>query len=84
MRKSFKKFQPKIINYRSYKTFSNEAYRETLINNLSKENFIINDNGFKRFCEISLDSLEKHAPRKKNMVEVIKCRSSIKNFQKQL
>ena len=65
MRKSFKKFQPKIINYRSYKTFSNEAYRETLINNLSKENFIINDKGFKRFCEISLDSLEKHAPSKK-------------------
>ena len=65
MRKSFKKFQPKIINYRSYKTFSNEAYRETLINNLSKENFIINDIGFKRFCEISLDSLEKYAPRKK-------------------
>ena len=65
MRKSFKKFQPKIINYRSYKTFLNEAYRETLINNLSKENFIINDNGFKRFCEISLDSLERHAPRKK-------------------
>ena len=64
MRKSFKKFQPKIINYRSYKTFSNEAYRETLINNLSKENFTINDNGFERFCEISLDSL-KHAPCKK-------------------
>ena len=65
MRKSFKKFQPKIINYRSYKTFSNEAYRETLIKNLSKENFAINDNGFERFCEISLNSLEKHAPRKK-------------------
>ena len=32
---------------------------------MSKENFIINDNGFKSFCEISLDSLEKHAPRKK-------------------
>ena len=35
MRKSFKKYLPKIINYRTYKNFSNEIYRETLINNLS-------------------------------------------------
>ena len=65
IRKSFKKYQPKIINYRSYKNFSNEKYRETLINNLSKENFINNDDGFQRFCHISLDALNKHAPRKK-------------------
>ena len=65
MRKSFKKYQPKIMNYRSYKNFSNEKYRETLINNLSKENFINNDDGFQRFCHISLDALNKHAPRKK-------------------
>ena len=65
MRKSFKKYQPKIINYRSYKNFSNEKYRETLINNLSKENFINNDDGFQRSCHISLDALNKHAPHKK-------------------
>ena len=33
MRKSFKKYQPKTINYRSYKNFSNEKYRKTLMNN---------------------------------------------------
>ena len=65
LRKSFKKFQPKLIKYRSYKTFSNEAYRETLRNNLSKENFINNDDGFQRFCDISLNALNKHAPCKK-------------------
>ena len=65
MRKSFKKFQPKIINYRSYKHFRNEAFRETLLKNLSQENFVNNDNGFQRFCSISLNSLEKHAPSKK-------------------
>ena len=65
MRKSFKKYQPKTINYRAYKMFSNEKYKETLINNLSKENFINKDNGFKRFCHISLDALNKHASRKK-------------------
>ena len=35
---------------------------------MSKENFAINDDGFRRFCEISLDSLDKHAPRKKKYV----------------
>ena len=64
MRKGFKKYQPKIINYRSYNNFSNEKYRETLTNNLSNKNFI-NDDGFRRFCHISLDALNKHAPRKK-------------------
>ena len=64
-RKTFKKYQPKTINYSSNKNFSNEKYRETLINNLSKENFINNDDGFQRFCHISLDALNKHAPRKK-------------------
>ena len=54
MRKSFKKYQPKIIIYRSYKNSSNEKDREMLINNLSKENFINNDDGFQRFCHISL------------------------------
>ena len=39
--------------------------RETLINNLSKENFNNNDDGFHRFCHISLETLNKHAPRKK-------------------
>ena len=65
MRKSFKKYQPKIITYRSYKNSSNEKDREMLINNLSKENFINNDDGFQRSCHISLDALNKHAPRKK-------------------
>ena len=46
MRKSFKKYQPKTRNYRSYKNIFNEKYRETFINNLSKENLINNDYRF--------------------------------------
>ena len=64
MKKSFKKYQPKRINYRSYKIFSNEKYKETLNENLFKENFVNNDDGFQRFCHISLDASHKHAPRK--------------------
>ena len=84
MRKSLKKHQPKTISYRSYKGFSNEKYRDTLINNLSKENFINNDDGFQRFCHISLDALNKHVHVRRSMLKVIKCPSSIKNYRKQL
>ena len=65
MRKSFKKYQPKKINYSLYETFSNEKYGETLINNSSKENFINNDDGFQRFCHISVDASNKYAKGKK-------------------
>ena len=65
MRKSFQKYQPSIISYRSYKKFSNAAFRETLIKKLSTGNFVSNENGFERFCDISLETLNKHAPYKK-------------------
>ena len=45
MRKSFKKYQPSIISYRSYKNFSDAAFRETLIEQLSNDNLVNNDNG---------------------------------------
>ena len=32
---------------------------------MSKDNFSNNDDGFQRFCDISLDALNKHTPRKK-------------------
>ena len=76
MKKGFKKFQPKIINYKSYNYFSNEAYWESLINKLTQENFVNNDDGFQIFCNISLAHLNKYAPcKKKNMFKVIKCLS---------
>ena len=61
MGKGFTEFQPIIINYRSDMYFSNEAYRESLINKLSVENFINNGDGFHRFCDINLTALIKHA-----------------------
>ena len=66
MKKSFKIIQPRIINYRSYKHFSNDTFRKDLIDKLSNEKFVINDDGLKRFCELSVSILNKHAPRKKS------------------
>ena len=45
MRKIFKKLKPRTINYRCYKYFSNEAYRDSLLNELSKEVFVNNGDG---------------------------------------
>ena len=64
-KKSFKKFQPQIINYSSYKRFSNDTFRNDLTNKLSNEKFVINDDGLKIFCELSVIILNKHATCKK-------------------
>ena len=66
MRKIFEK--PRVINYRSYKHFSNEAYKESLLHELLKEVFVNNDYGLQRFCDISICSiniLNTHAPCKR-------------------
>ena len=73
MKKSFRKFHPRLINYRSYKNFSNEAFRECLLEKLSKEIFENNDEGLQMFCDINLQVLNQHASQ--SMFDVIKCLS---------
>ena len=46
MRKTFKKQRPRIINYRSFKHFSNKEFRKSFINSLSNQIYVNNDNGF--------------------------------------
>ena len=53
MGKVIKIFQPKMIN---------KAHRDSLINKLSQETFANNDYGFQRFCDITLENLNKNAP----------------------
>ena len=67
MRKSYKKLQPRIISYRSYKNFSNKNFKNCLLNELRKEDFVNNDKGFEKFFNISMNVLSKHAPRKKKV-----------------
>ena len=64
MRKSFKKLKPRVINYRSYKHFWNEVIRESVLGKLSQQTFVNNDYGFEKFCNITLKTLDKYAPRK--------------------
>ena len=65
MSKIFKKLKPTAINYRSYKHFSNEAYRESLSQELSKEVFVNYDDGLQSFGDININILNRHAPRKR-------------------
>ena len=68
MKKSFRRFNPRLINYRSYKNFSNEFFRECLLEKLSKEVFVNNDEELQRFCDINLQVLNQHAPQKSKYV----------------
>ena len=49
MRKALKKQRPIIVNYRSFKHFSNEEFRKSLIDNFSNQIYVNNDDGFNRF-----------------------------------
>ena len=55
--KTFKKMRPSVINYRSYRDFSNETFGVSLINNLPNEVFVNNDDGLKKFCKTTMDTL---------------------------
>ena len=60
MRNIFKKLKPRTINYRSYKYFSNEAYRESLYMNSQKRFSLIMMTAWKGF-------LNRHGPRKRKL-----------------
>ena len=68
MRKTFRKQRPRIINYRSFKHFSNEEFRKSLIDNLSNQIYTNSNDGFNRFCKISIDTLDSFAPNKNKFV----------------
>ena len=56
MNTSFPKPKQKIINYRKYKIFSNDIFRDSLrINN--------DDDGFNKFLMIFRNTLDRFAPR---------------------
>ena len=68
MRKEYPKVQSRIISYRSYRHFSNEKFRKNLLHNLSKVNLVKDVDGFQKFCDIGLETLNKYAPCKQRYV----------------
>ena len=50
------------MSYRSYRNFANKKFRGKLLHNLSKVNLVSDVDGFQKFCDIWLETLNKHAP----------------------
>ena len=57
MRKPFKKIRLRVINNRSYRYFSNETFRVSLINNLLNELFVNNEDRLEKFCKKTMNAL---------------------------
>ena len=82
MRKTFKKIRFRVINYRSYRDFSNETV--PLINNLSNEVFVNNDDGLQKFCKTTMDTLNSFAPIKKKYAQGDQMPFMTKNLSKEI
>ena len=62
MKASFQRLQSRIINYRDYRRFQNDAFREELLSELLNINIGENEEGFSNFLEISKKNVNYHAP----------------------
>ena len=68
MKTSYRKIEPRVINYRDNKSFSSEGFRESLLENLKRkllENPDQSSNNFVNTCNTVLD---KQVPKKKKYV----------------
>ena len=54
-----------LINYRFCKNFLNEKFKNCLLNELWKEDFVNNDKGLEKFCNINVKVLNKRTSWKK-------------------
>ena len=64
------KLKPKIINYRKYKNFSNDIFRDCLLEEISQVRINNDDDGFNNFLRICRNTLDRFAPRKKEYIRV--------------
>ena len=61
----------RVVNYRDYKSFSNEGFRESLLENLKGKLSENSDQSFSNFINTCNTVLDKQLPKKKSMLEVI-------------
>ena len=84
LREIFKKMRPRVINYRSYRDFSNETFRVSLINNLSNEVFVNNDDGLQKLCKRTMDTFNPFTPIKKKYARGNQMSFMIKSLSKEI
>ena len=68
MKTNFRKLEPKIINYRNYRYFSNDRFREKVTSELSKVVLENSDKGFNKFLDVCKEALNMYAPLKKKYI----------------
>ena len=68
MKTSYRKIEPRVINYRAYKGFSNEGFRESLLEDLKVKLSGNSDQSFSSFINTSITVLNKQLPKKKSYV----------------
>ena len=68
MKTNFRKLEPKIINYRNYRYFSNDRFREKVTSELSKVVLENSDKGFNKFLVACKEALNMYAPLKKKYI----------------
>ena len=62
MKVSFQRLQPRIINYRDYRRFQNDVFREELLSELLNVSIGENEEGFSNFLDICKKNVNYHAP----------------------
>ena len=68
MSKGFNRLQLRIIDYRSCKNFSNEKFKQCLLNEIKKEDFFsLTLRAFESFRNRSMTALKKPAPPQKKI-----------------
>ena len=65
MKMHFLKMKPRNIRYRKFKTFNNDAFVNTLRQELTKQKKVLDEKRLDAFSEICTDVLDKHAPQRK-------------------
>ena len=68
MKTSYRKIEPTVINYRDYKSFSNEVFRKLLLEKLKRKFFGNSDQSFSNFINTCKTVLDKQLPKKKKYV----------------
>ena len=68
MKTSYWKIESRVINYRDYKSFFNEGFRESLLGNLKGKLSENSDQSFSNFINTCNTVLDKQLPQKKKYV----------------
>ena len=65
---SFQKLKPRVINYRDYKHFNNERFRDGLLSEISNSYLEFDNNSFDEFFNMFRSTLDQHTPWKQKYV----------------